>query len=311
MSIMSRELPAFIEPMLAKPGEPFDSDQYLFEIKWDGTRTLAFIETGGYRLLNRRRVDMTGRYPELDFLATLPPGTVLDGELVVMHEGKPSLAMLQSREHTRSPLRIRTLARQIPATYLVFDQLYHDYQSLMTQPLRERRELLRQTVKTCGHPRLIVSEGVVARGKAFFEETCRQGLEGMVAKRLNSRYLPGKRTDAWIKVKRRQSMYCAIIGFLPFGRDDFGSLILAAEEGGQLRCIGKVGSGFDTRLRERLNPLLWSRLIPKPVVATKLRGKWVQPGLYCRVSYLERTPNGELRAPVFEELVVKEPADGT
>lgn len=298
-----QELPAFIPPMLAKPGVPFDSEDYLFEIKWDGTRTLAFIDRGRYRLLNRRRIDMTDRYPEFGILAQLPPGTVLDGEMVVLRDGKPDFGLLQSREHSRSSLKIRNLARSTPATYIVFDLLYHDYESLMAAPLQQRRERLRKVVQGLGSGRLILSEGIVGRGTPYFQEACRQGLEGVVAKRLESRYVPGRRTDAWIKIKRSATFDCAIIGFLPAGKADFRSLILAAEDDGQLRCVGKVGSGFPDKLRRRLNQLLWSRLRSKPLVPCRIKGKWVEPGLYCRVSCMERTSGGELRAPVFEELI--------
>ena len=295
-------LPRFVAPMLAKPGQPFDSAAHLFEVKWDGTRTLAFVEAGSYRLVNRRRIDMTDRYPEFQFLAALPPGTVLDGETVVLREGKPDFQLLLSREQSRSPLRVRLLARSLPATYVVFDQLYDSYQPILSLPLLERRERLRRLVKAAGSPHLILSEGVVGAGVAFFRETCQQGLEGMVAKRLEGHYLPGKRTDAWIKIKRREALLCVIIGFQAAGAHDFRSLIIASDTGGQLCCVGKVGTGFDARLRAQLNELLWSRLRPRPIIPCAVKGKWVEPGIYCRVSYMERTPNGELRAPVFEGL---------
>jgi len=252
--------------------------------------------------VNRRRIDMTNRYPEFQFLAEVPPGTVLDGETVVLHQGKPDFQLLQSREQARTPLRIRLLARSRPATYIVFDQLYDSYRPVMSLPLRDRRERLRRLVRAIGSPRLILSEGVTGEGVGFFREACRQGLEGVVAKRLESPYLPGKRTDAWVKIKRREALLCVVIGFLPSGRNDFRSLILACEADGRLRCVGKVGTGFDARLRARLNQLLWSRLRAQPIVPCPVKGKWVEPGIYCRVSYLERTPGGELRAPVFEGL---------
>jgi bifunctional non-homologous end joining protein LigD len=91
--------------MLATPGMPFDSQEHFFEIKWDGVRAMAYIESDGYRIMNRRRVDITSRYPEFEFLKDLPPGTVLDGEMVVLAAGKPDFSLLQSREHTRSPMR--------------------------------------------------------------------------------------------------------------------------------------------------------------------------------------------------------------
>src|SRR5229473_7233260 len=119
-SILIPELPRFVPPMLAKPGVPFDSQEHLFELKWDGTRVLAFIEQGGYRLVNRHRVDVTDRYPELGFLANLPAGIVLDGEIVVLRQGKPDFGLLLSRNQARASLKIQSLARTFPATYIVF-----------------------------------------------------------------------------------------------------------------------------------------------------------------------------------------------
>ena len=107
----TRRLPAFIEPMLAKAGEAFDSDEHLFEIKWDGTRALAFIEEGSWRLVNRRRVAMASRYPDLSCLSKLPPGTVLDGEIVVLRGGKPDFPALLVREQCRSELKLKQIGR--------------------------------------------------------------------------------------------------------------------------------------------------------------------------------------------------------
>jgi DNA ligase D-like protein (predicted ligase) len=297
-----RRLPTFIAPMLAEVGEPFDSDEFLFEIKWDGIRALAFVEDGCYRLVNRRQIDMTDRYPELSILAGLPAGTVLDGELVVLRDGQPDFGLVQSRHHSRTPLRTQARSQAAPATYVVFDLLYEAYEPLLELPLSERRRRLEGLVCAAGSPRLVLSEGVVGPGTAFFRKVAERGLEGVVAKRLRSTYQPGKRTGAWIKIKRGGETVCAVIGFLPAGKDDFRSLLLAAEDNGVLRCAGKVGTGFDTKMRQRLNRLLWSRLRPRPIVPCRLRAKWVEPGIYCKISYLERTANGEFRAPVFEEL---------
>jgi DNA ligase D-like protein (predicted ligase) len=302
---VSKKLPAFIEPMLAKPGQPFDSDEYLYEIKWDGVRALAFIESDGYRVMNRRQADLTGRYPEFAPLAQLPAGTVLDGEIVVFHEGRPDFALLQSREHSRTPLRVKALSRSTPANFMAFDLLYEGYESLLAQPLIERRQRLQRMLEQAGNERLAFSDCVIGKGSTFFKEVCQRGLEGVVAKRIDSRYVPGKRLDSWIKVKRNATFDCAIIGFTPKGTDDFRNLILAMAEDGELRYAGKVGTGFDMKTRDRLNQLLWSRLRRKPIVPCKLKGKWVEPGLYCRVSCMERTVGGEFRAPVFEGLEVE------
>jgi DNA ligase D-like protein (predicted ligase) len=302
----AKALPVFIPPMLAKLGTAFDSDQHLFEIKWDGTRTLAFLGQDGYRLLNRRRLEMTARYPEFAFLAELPEGLVLDGEMVVLKNGKPDFGLLQSREHSRARLKVRTLARTLPATYIVFDLLYEKYQSLMDQPLLTRRERLRELVQHWQRPQIVLSEGVIGPGQAYFREVVGQGLEGVIAKRLESRYMPGKRTDAWIKIKRGDSTICAVIGFLPSGANDFRSLILATEGENGLHYAGKVGTGFDRAMRARLNRWLWSHLQEKPMVRCTTKGKWVCPGLYCQVRFMERTAGGEFRAPVFAALLVEE-----
>jgi DNA ligase D-like protein (predicted ligase) len=297
-----RELPAFIPPMLAKAGEPFDSDRHLFEIKWDGTRALAFIDRRGHQLLNRRRVDMTDRYPEMEFLSkNLPKGTILDGEIVVLRNGKPDFNALQKREHARSARKITMVSRSTPATFIAFDLLFDSYEVLIERPLSERRERLRELVDECDHPRLIMSEGVVGSGTQYFAEACKLGLEGVVAKRLDSPYLPGQRTDCWIKIKRQETYACAVIGFTRAEtvRPDFSALVIASEIDGKFQCVGRVGSGFDGKLRDRINGFLWSHLREQPVIPCREKALWVEPGLYCEVRCMERTKGGMLRAPVF------------
>src|ERR1700687_5410671 len=180
-SILIPELPRFVPPMLAKPGVPFDSPEHLFEVKWDGTRVLAFVDSRGYRLVNRHRADVTDRFPELEFLNYLPGGIILDGEVVVLRQGKPDFGLLLSRNQARAPLKIQSLARTLPATYVVFDLLYHRFESLMTLPLWARRQRLEMLIRTCANPTLVFSEGIVGQGRAYFEAVCRQGLEGVVA----------------------------------------------------------------------------------------------------------------------------------
>ena len=298
-------LPAFVAPMLARPGQPFDSDRHLFEIKWDGTRALAFVDGPGRRqLLNRRRVDMTARYPELDFLAKLDAGTILDGEIVVLRGGKPDFNALQKREQAQSARKITMGSRTTPATFMAFDLLFERHEALFDQPLAQRRQRLRDVVFRCGDPRLVMSEGVVGSGTSYFTEACRLGLEGVIAKRLDSPYLPGKRTDAWLKIKRQESYTCAVIGFVPAEgvAQDFSALVIATQVDEGLTCVGRVGSGFDFALRDRINAYLWSHLRDAPVVPSREKARWVEPGLYCTVRCMERTKGGQLRAPVFEKL---------
>jgi bifunctional non-homologous end joining protein LigD len=295
-------LPAFIPPMLATLGEPFSDPSFLFEIKWDGMRTLAYAEGGGYRAHNRKGNDVKGRYPELAAVAALPEGTVVDGELTVMRDGMPSFNGLLQREQARGRHRIAELAAQLPATYIVFDLLYHDGLAIMDEPLTARRAALQALVTEAADARLVFSEGVEDAGEAFFERAVALDLEGVVAKKLNSRYLPGRRTKAWVKFKKQAVIYCVIIGYFLEG-DDLRSLVVATEEEGALRSVGRVGSGLDDVTRARLKELLGPLRRDEPVVPSRAEAVWVEPRVFCTVKYLERTPGGELRAPVFVGLV--------
>lgn len=302
-------LPERVAPMLARIGRPFDSDDHLFEVKWDGVRALAFCDGGGHRLHSRHRTDLAGRYPELAFLAELPGGLVLDGELVVQGaDGKPDFRAALAREQARGN-RVAAVARSHPITYVAFDLLYRDFRPLLDRPLRERKQALAEVVADAGAPRLVCSDGVVGRGLDFFAAIEAQGIEGMVAKRLDSGYRPGERSDAWLKVKRSQRLHCLILGFEPDGERDFKSLILASNEpGGQLRCVGKVGTGFNAAVRARLREVLLRNERATPLIDPGMPGRWVAAGLYCSVSFLEWTARGNLRGPVFLQLLEDEPA---
>lgn len=297
-------LPDFIPPMLASAGEAFDSDAHLFEVKWDGSRAMAFVDRpGACRLVNRRRIDVTSRYPELQMLGNLPPGTVLDGEVVMLKDGKPDFELLQGREHTRDPMQIRFAAARQPVTFIAFDLLYTNFDSVMDRPLTQRRDALRPMIERLASPRVVFSEGITGAGNAYFDAVCERGLEGIVAKRLNSRYLPGKRTDAWIKIKRQHACVCVVIGFVPEGADDLGSLLVAMEDGGKVAYVGRVGSGMTTTQRLELRRQLDALLQDAPVIECRHKGAvWVRPAIYCRVRYMERTSSGQLRAPVFVEV---------
>ncbi|MAG55021.1 MAG: DNA ligase [Planctomycetes bacterium] len=298
-------LPDFVEPMLAKAGPAFDSDDHVFEIKWDGMRTLAFVERGEVRLVNRRRNVVTARYPDILGLARLPDGCVLDGEIVVHHDGKPAFERLLQREQVRDERRIRTLMSTHPATYMAFDVLYEGFAARMDQPLRERRDILQGLIGDLGDPRIFFSDGVIGAGVEFFGQACAQELEGVVAKRLESRYRPGRRTDAWTKVKRAQTVYCAILGWHPDDKDpaDFRSLVIATDVDGELTFCGRVGSGIGHELRATLNRVLRERHSPDPIVAADGPAEWIDPVLFCTVTFLEKTEAGHLRAPRLDEVM--------
>ena len=256
MRVNRPSLPESLAPILAKIGEAFVSDDHLFEIKWDGIRTLALIENQ-VRLFNRKQVAITEHYPDLNELDGFPPGTILDGEIVVLRDGLPDFSRLMSRHHLVDPRRIRVLAKTAPVTYVVFDLLYVEGKSIMDLPLSERRRQLEELFAGQDCSRVVVSDGITGDGVSYFKEVCDLSLEGMMAKRLGSRYHPGKRSDAWLKVKRSHELACVIIGYVPSKEFRLRSLIIAVpDESGALSPVGRVGSGIDDATRERLTDTL-------------------------------------------------------
>ena len=195
-------LPATIRPMLAqRANAPFDSADYVFEVKWDGIRCLAFIERHGVRLQSRELVDITVQFPELACLAALPTGTVLDGELVILRAGRPSLAEMQHRVQLQNHHRIQYASQAAPVLYLVFDLLYTQGTSLMAAPLTVRRAPLERLIPPASFSQVMVPESLRRSGRALFESVVARGLEGVMAKRTDSPYRMGKRSRAWLKIK--------------------------------------------------------------------------------------------------------------
>ncbi len=299
-------LPDFIKPMLAKLSEPFDSPRFLYEIKWDGTRCLFFIENGKLRLQNRRLNDITYRYPEFwDLPERIPrDGIVFDGEIVVLKDGKPVFRLLQEREHVKSPVKIKILSQRLPATYFVFDLLYLDGKPLFERPLRERKSLLREVLPES--PFVAESAYILEKGVAFFEKVVSLGFEGVMAKELESPYLPGKRVDFWLKFKPRGRRRCLIVGYLLRPDGTLKSLLVAEPTEKGLIFRGKVASGLNTHLASELLSRLKRLSAPKP---EGLKGSnfpkgaiFVRPEIACEVSFQEITNRGQFRAPVLEKV---------
>jgi bifunctional non-homologous end joining protein LigD len=285
--------------MLAVMGQPFDSETHFFEFKWDGFRAGAMIENGAVRLMSRNNLDLADDYPGLSALRGLPEGLALDGELVAFRDGKPSFDLMLSRGRA---------ARADAVKYVVFDVLYESFDSRMELPFVERRQILERIVKAARCPPLILSEGVPGDGTGLYKRACNEGREGIVAKRLAGAYASGRRNGSWIKIKRRLHIHAAIIGFIEKEGNDFQCLLVASnglpgEEGGPLRFVGRVGGGFTQSVRSRINALLQEHPRKTPLVACAEKGSWVEPGLYCAVSFAELTGAGLLRAPVFEGLI--------
>jgi ATP-dependent DNA ligase len=191
-------------PMLAVPAAPFDSPEYSFELKWDGIRALAAVETAGWRLWGRQRGDYTTRYPECDVLRRLPAGTLVDGELVACAaDSPPDLLRLLRRHGLADPWRIRQAQRWCPVWYVLFDVLYHAGRCLVQESLARRRDVLAALCQRLDAAEVRFSEAVVGQGKALYAAALAQGHEGIMAKHLASLYRPGNRGVAWRKIKPR------------------------------------------------------------------------------------------------------------
>jgi ATP-dependent DNA ligase len=289
-------------PMLAVRGQPFDSPEYLFEVKWNGVRALAARDPSGWRLWGRDQADYRSRYPELEFLKRLPQGTVVDGEIVRLRDGLPDLDAILGRHQLTQPQRIRDLSGGEPVTYVVFDAVYSQGRSLCSERLQARRAALHDLVLGLPDPRWVFSEGMVGCGRAFFEQAVRQGQEGIMAKHLASGYLAGRRSSAWRKIKPARSLVAVIIGYVP-GRFGVRRLLVATAKDGPLRYVAMLQSGFTGLQRSQLATQLAGNVRVRPVVPCSERAVWVEPELYCEVRFLEWTCGGRLRGASFARLL--------
>ncbi|SHF22003.1 non-homologous end-joining DNA ligase [Desulforamulus putei] len=290
--------------MLAVQARPFDHADYLYEIKWDGYRGLAYLDDQT-TLLSRNQLDLTPRFPELQglHLRVKEKPAVLDGEIVILRDGKPSFSALQARGKTSDILKVNRLSRQIPATFVAFDVLYRAGENVMGMAIRERKQILEQIIEQ--GPDLIISQYVIGSGIDFYRAVTAAGLEGVVAKRLDSPYLPGKRSAAWKKVRMVRSAELVICGWEKGeGVRSLGALILAGYRDREWIYMGKVGTGFTRDEEVRLLELLAPLKIPSPVFSPP-RGElrqptWVKPELVCEVTFSEISPDGRLRHPSYK-----------
>src|SRR5947208_15267044 len=257
--------------MLAKTGKTFDDENYVFEPKWDGLRALLFLRERKLELQNRNLRDATGSYPELQKVKDniRAKTAVIDGEVVVLGEnGTPNFGSLQARFGVDDPKRVSLLAKTTPVTYVAFDLLHVNGQDVITRPLVERKTRLKSIVEE--GPYLLYGEHVGAEGSRFFKEATNRGFEGVIGKESQSQYVPGLRTDYWIKIKQINTTDCVVIGFsegegarVP----TFGSLILAAyDDDGKLRHVGNVGGGFSNDSLEAVKRNISKLRTEKPTI---------------------------------------------
>jgi bifunctional non-homologous end joining protein LigD len=313
-------LPETLVPMLAKAGRlppPREQGEWAFEIKWDGVRALVFSEPGRIRFLSRNGRDITGGYPELRPLnrALSHHSAILDAEIVAFDDdGRPSFGRLQQRMHVRSESQVKRLAKDIPVVLVIFDLLWLDGHSLMHLTYDERRERLEALGLT--GPAWQTPDAHHGDGAGLLAATAAQGLEGLIAKRRDSTYEPGRRNGCWIKVKNVSRQEVVIAGWEPGeGRREnrIGALVVGVhdEPGGPLRYAGKVGTGFTEAslddLKRRLEPL---RTDERPFGrAGPRKAIWVRPELLAEVEFTAWTSDGMLRHPSFKGLREDKEAD--
>lgn len=303
-----------IPPMelLSRKDIPRD-DNYLFQIKWDGVRILSFIRDGQVRLQNRKLKDRTLQYPELcrlpEFLDV--SRAVLDGEMTVLKEGKPSFPAVLERDLSVKDSKIKILKNELKITYFIFDILYAEDRALLDEPYGKRQDLLRELVKEKDFLRITDN---FLNGSRLFSWVTEQGLEGIVAKEKNSPYLPGEKSRHWWKIKVKKRQLCTIGGFTSKG-GRMSSLLVGAYSDRGLTYLGRVGTGLKEKewavlaefLKQRVSPRTY--FINPPSKSSKL--VWTKPSLALWVEFSEWTPHLKLRNPSIKGFTACEPGECT
>lgn len=296
----SKKMQKYIKPMLAKEtAEPFDSSDWLFEIKWDGYRAIAEKKNDKVLLYSRNGLDFKATYPiVVSQLKNVKADAIMDGEIVVLNDdGKPDFQFLQHYSENQDR----------PIQYYVFDLLRLNGKDTTSLPLIDRKELLKQIIPP-DDPVIKYSDHILENGNSFFQVSKERDLEGIMAKKIDSKYYPGKRTTDWLKIKNHKTAEVIIAGYTePAGsRKYFGSLILAAKEGNKFIYMGNAGTGFNQQSLKELYDLFQPLVQKKSPFEEKIKnsGKvtWMKPELICEVKFSEVTADGKLRHPVFLRL---------
>jgi bifunctional non-homologous end joining protein LigD len=305
-------MPGVIEPMLAVLAAhlPADEEDYFIEYKWDGVRAIAYCNRGNIVLRSRNNLDITRRYPELHALGRelASRRIILDGEIIAMDEhNRPSFARLQRRMHVNDAKQIERLTREVPAFYVLFDILYRDGRNTMKLPYTDRRELLEGLNLAGSHWQLTPAHR--GQGKPMLQAARTSGLEGIVAKRFDGPYLPGKRSDCWLKVKIVHEQELVIGGWIPEGGDRLnrvGALLLGYYGAdGNLRYAGNVGTGFDAETHALLTERFRQHARQDSPFAERLprrNVRFLDPVLVAQVEYRRWPRDGHVQQGAFKGL---------
>ncbi len=310
------DFPTSVKPMLAVPvDKPFDNKDWAFEIKWDGVRSILFLNKSKdiLEIQARSGMTITHRYPEIAAIAKsavqCENSVVLDGEIVVLNsEGVPDFQRHQKRMNIDSKKEIESLSQTTPSTYFVFDILHLDGRNLKQLEFLERRAILSKVLKV-RPPRMRISDYIDQWGKAVFDNAVNMKLEGIVGKQKYSKYLEGVRSPSWVKIKSVVTQDCVVIGYTP-GEGNregyFGSLILAAYVHGKLQFIGHSGSGFTSEqvqaIFKKLERLKTARCPIDYVPYVNREPVWVKPMIVTEVKFNGWTQDQIMRGPIFVRL---------
>jgi len=309
-------MPREIHPMLATlVEEPFDDPQWLYEVKWDGYRAVAFINDGQTRLVSRNQNELTGEFREIaQAMEDLPvENAIVDGEVVALdEEGRPSFSLMQQRTGMTSPGTRGPRNRSLPIVYYAFDLLYLNGQNLMASPLEQRKALLQQIIPA-DKGFLRYSDHYPEQGTALYTVARDKGLEGIVAKLRTGPYVQ-KRSREWLKIKITRRQECVIAGYTdPKGsRENFGAIVLGLyDENGKLVHVGNAGSGFTGSTHAALWKKLHALETDKNPFGEKIESTrkphWIKPELVAEIKFSEWTHEGErsgikMRAPIYQGL---------
>lgn len=287
--------------LIGAEGEPFDSEDFLYELKLDGERCIAYLDNDRTLLKNKRNVLMLPKVPELSEIhRNVKVRCILDGELAVIKDGKPDFFEIQKRSMMSNPVKIDMAAKKYPACFTAFDILYYDDHQVMDLPLTERKEFLQKAVQS-ENSRFAVSRYIEKNGISFYNLAEQQELEGIVAKRKDSKYYLDRRTKDWIKIKYLQDDDFVIMGYFP-KENSMNSIILGQYRTNELIYKGHVTLGVGGEPFKKIRALDKIHCPFLEIPKGNENAVWVVPKLVCTVKYMMKTESGGLRQPVFKGL---------
>lgn len=288
--------------LLNEVKEPFDADDYIYELKLDGIRCVAYVEPKSVILQNKRFKDLTDIYPELSGICKcIKKRVILDGELVVLTDGKPDFYTLQRRSMMNNKFRIQLAAKKNPVQFVAYDILYYDGKDLTDKPLMQRKEKLSDMVTEGNN--LSVSRWIEKNGVAFFELAKKENLEGIVAKKKDGLYHIGKRTSDWIKIKVMQDEDLLVLGYQPDEDGKVKDLILGYyDEKGVLKCRGKVYLGISKAEQQIIANFAKKNTVKRPWFDKYKNVVWLKPQLVGTAHFMHETESGGMRQPVWKGL---------